>query len=107
MHELSRAEFDKTFAPPMTNVTGNEESFVDLWSYAEPALSITFPDQETAKMDVEYVYESGDKRWKHILIGTLKPDCYFVVVVDRNEKSILGHHLLDLRSLYGLDEVES
>lgn len=106
MHELSQAEFDHTFASPMTNVTGCEEELVDLWSYAEPALKKTFPGQETSEMDVEYVYESGDNRWQHILIKALKPDHYFVVVVDKGKKAIIGHHQLDLRSLYGLADLE-
>ena len=107
MNELSQTEFQKTFVAPMTNITGNEEKVIDLWTYAEPALEKTFPNQDTSNMDVEYVYESGDKRWQHILIRTSKSDRYFVVVVDRDQKSIIGHHLLDLRLLYGRDDEDT
>jgi hypothetical protein len=46
--------------------------------------------------EVAYVYRSGDDQFDHVLIPTLAPNVYLVVVVSRTAAAVYGHHLLDL-----------
>ena len=49
---------------------------------------------------VEKVYRSKDGKYDHVLLPTEKNNCFVVLVVDINSKTVLGYHLLDLNKLY-------
>ena len=102
MKQLTELEFELTFTPPMTDVTDTAVVLVDIWPYTEAVLSSEYADAETENWDVEYVYINQSKSHQHILINTGMANIYFVVVVDVENKSIYGHHLLNLNQKYGL-----
>ncbi len=97
---LSAEDFHACFAPPMRNVTENAEPVVDIWPYVDglnlDALALPYVN------DVRHVYRDAHERFDQVLIGTGRFNALLVVVVDRQLKAVLGHHVLDLNAAYGL-----
>jgi hypothetical protein len=40
--------------------------------------------------------------FQHVLVASQTPNVFLVLVVDLRQREVRGHHLLDLRKLYGL-----
>lgn len=103
MSALTESEFLATMRAPMIDVTANVGEVIDIWTYASsiarethvPALVV---DDEL----VETVYRSGDGAFDHVLLPTEDKDRFVVIVVDRNSRSVVGHHILDLNEKYGV-----
>jgi hypothetical protein len=97
---LSAEEFEACFASPMRNVTDNSEPALDIWPYVDAVglggLGIT------NLTDVRYVYRDASDRFDQVLIGTGHFNTVFVVVVDRIQSVVRGHHVLDLNQKFGL-----
>ncbi|MEO0591618.1 MAG: hypothetical protein AAFZ11_13825, partial [Pseudomonadota bacterium] len=51
--------------------------------------------------DVHYVYRQPEGHFEHALIGTSRFNSLLSIVIDRAEKTILGHYLLDLNLEFG------
>jgi hypothetical protein len=100
MGELTQAAFESTFVRPMRNVSDSANELVDLWSYADEILASEYPDSDWS-WRVKHIYESGDGRYQHLLVPVPVTNAYLAFVVDVSTRSILGHHLLDLGTLYG------
>jgi hypothetical protein len=75
---------------------------LDIWPYVNSIDGRDWGDLNVR--DVSYVYEHPDGRWEHVIIDTCAENAHLVLVVDREAKSIVGHHFLDLRQKYGLTE---
>ena len=99
---LGRAAFEATMVAPMRNVTETAEALVDLWEYADPVLKSLYPEKSADDWSVELIYESGDGAHQHLLVRTDNANVYIVFVVSVPNRSILGHHILDLGELYGV-----
>ena len=99
---LTHAEFQATFREPMRNTTANPEPVVDIWPYVRALPSEYVAAHSVNRELVEHVYRSGDGRYDHVLVPNGR-NVYLVIVVDRHGAKILGHHLLDLASEYGLE----
>ena len=97
---LSEDEFDALFEPPMQDVTQTADAVVDLWPYVDSVKQSELGDITTH--DVSFVYRHPNGRYEHVVIDTCAEDVHLVVIVDRNRRSIVGHHLLNLRKKYGL-----
>jgi hypothetical protein len=95
--ELSRVQYDATFSPPMLNVTDSAEAIVDVWSYLDPVLDKSFPDADEWDWRVKHIYESRDGRFQHLYVAVPIDETYMLVIVDKPQKQIIGHYLLDLR----------
>lgn len=97
---LSAEEFEACFASPMRDVTDNSEPVLDIWPYIDAVdlggLGIT------NLTDVHYVYRDASDRFDQVLIGTGHFNTVFVVVVDRIQSVVRGHHVLDLNQKFGL-----
>ena len=91
-----------TFAEPMKDVTENPEPVVDVWPYVAAVPPAELRSLAYRAGEVEHVYRSGDGRFDHVLIPTSARNEYLVVVVARDERSVHGHHVLDLNREYGL-----
>ena len=99
---LSEDFFNRTFQPPMHNVTDTAEEIIDIWPYID---AIPPEDLEGFTLrDVAYVYLTPDGSYLHVLIATEDKNVVLVVVIETSTPKIYGHHLLDLVKLYGLDE---
>ncbi len=96
---LSADEFEACFAAPIQNVTENAEPIVDIWPYVD---NISLDDLGLPDLnDVHHVYRDAHGRFDQILIGTGRFNTLLVIVVDRHEKAVLGHRLLDLNREFG------
>ena len=52
--------------------------------------------------DVECVFRGVDDHYDHVLIPTNTWNTYLIVVVDRANNDVLGHHVLHRNDLYDL-----
>jgi hypothetical protein len=102
LRSLSEQEFEATFSPPMREVTNSAEEVVSLWPYAEQALRTMFPEACSCDWRVRYVYESSNGNYQHVLIPSHISNVYAVIVINKQARTILGHHQLDLGALYGV-----
>lgn len=91
---LSAEEFEGYFAAPMQNVTADADPRVDIWPYVD-GLDLSVLGLPGIN-DVHYVYRDASDRFDQVLIGTGRFNTLLAVVVDRTQRSIAGHHLLDL-----------
>jgi len=97
---LTAEEFERCFAAPMQNVTADPGSKVDIWSYVD-SLDLDVVGLPSIN-DVHYVYRDANGRFDQVLIGTGRFNTLLVVVVDRHQQSIAGHHLLDLNEKFNV-----
>lgn len=83
----------------MRNVTATAEAVVDVWPYVE---TIALPlGRATGILDVTSVYRDAAGRFDQVLIGTDISDLFLAVVVNRADRNIYGHYLLDIAEQYG------
>lgn len=97
---LTEKEFDKTFSSKFVNVTEtalnfNEKEFDD---YINKNLY-----NELGSMFIKFIYETSDDKWRHVIFETDKKNIQYIVVLNLSNRSIYGHHVLDLNKKYGLD----
>ena len=98
MPQLTRTEYQNTFSPPMLDVTSSAEEIVDLWGYASEIVDTNFPDADDWDWRVMFIYESRDGRYQHLNIPVPVNNTYLSVVVDKPNRKILGHYVLDLQA---------
>jgi hypothetical protein len=97
---LTTEQFQRCFAQPMQDITGTAESVLDIWPYVD-SLDLDTLGVERVN-DVRSVYLDGRERLEHVCIGTSRFNALLVIVVDRVQRGILGHHLLNLNEEYGV-----
>src|SRR5687768_14841915 len=89
LRELTQAEYDATWhGPTMVDKTAMAREVIDIWPYAEAALTANHPHE--CNLNVNHVYESEDGRFQHILIGTNTSNVYLVVVVNVLARQVEG-----------------
>ena len=98
--ELTQEEYEATYSPPMVEVTNVAEEMVDLWAYADPVIAEKFHSCPDWDWRVMYLYESRDGAYQHILIPVPLDNTYMSVIVDKPQRRIIGHYLLDLEQIY-------
>jgi hypothetical protein len=98
--ELTKEEYEATFAPPMPEVTETAEEIVDLWSYADPVLANMFPDAGDWAWHVKHIYESRDGSYQHLNVPIPRDNAYLSVVVNKSAREVLGHYVLYLGAMY-------
>lgn len=84
----------------MKDVTHDAAEIVDLWGYADPIIENEYHNCSAWEWRVAYIYECGNGSFQHIGIPVPKDNTYLVVVVDKPNKKIIGHHILDLGAMY-------
>ncbi len=102
LRELNDEEFEKTFTPPMVEITAAAEQVVDIWPYADRVLGDAFPDTPPDNFDVQHVYRDEDGRFHHVIINIGQDGFYLVVIVAVEDAAIHGHHFLNLDAKYSL-----
>ena len=53
----------------------------------------------SVEWQVKFIYESRDGSYQHINIPVPKDDTYLDVIVDKPNRKIIGHYILDLSAL--------
>lgn len=97
---LLKEEYAATFSPPMLNVTETAEEIVPLWDYLDPVIEELYHTCEAWDWRVMFIYESRDGKFQHLNVPVPLDNTYLSVVVDKPNKTIIGHYLLDLGALY-------
>ena len=82
----------------MLDVTSSAEEIVDLWEYASEIVDANYPDASEWDWRVMFIYESRDGRFQHLNIPVPLNNTYLSVVVDKPNRKILGHYVLDLQA---------
>lgn len=98
--KLSAEEFDALFQPGMEDVTASGDALVDIWPYVDAIPATDLGD--IVPHDVHYVFRSKSGGEDHVIVATCAENVELVIVVDRRQRSIVGHHLLNLAQLYGV-----
>lgn len=97
---MEEQEYKATFRPPMRNVTENADEIVDLWAYADLIIDDEYRECTAWEWRVVHIYETVDYQYQHIGIPVPTNDTYLTIVVDKPNRRIVGHYLLDLGQLY-------
>jgi hypothetical protein len=53
--------------------------------------------------EVTYVYEHPSGTFQHVLVNSEDKNIFLAIVLNATAKQVLGHRLLDLSSMYGLN----
>ena len=103
IRELDEAQFRATFVPPMREV-GEDEEFeaLDLSEYVADCLKAHSLPATLESLEIHHVYVGGDAKYSHVMLSYGAANRYLVVVTDNAEGRIVGHHLLDLNTKYGI-----
>lgn len=97
--ELTRAEYQATFSPPMLDVTMTAEEVIDLWAYADQVIECMFHSCPAWEWRVTHIYESKDGCISTSVFQCPMDDTYLTVVVDKPGRRIIGHYSLALVTL--------
>ncbi len=84
----------------MQDVTAEAAPVVDIWPYVDDIDPV--PCGITSIGDVHRVYRDATDRFDQILIGVGRSNTFLVIIVDREQPTVIGHHVLDLSEKYGL-----
>lgn len=101
MPRLSEKEFKATVDPRPVRVGPDEAPPFDFWGYFR---SIPPEDFDGHEFDgtVTYVWTMPATGCQHVLVDSKTKNVFLVLVLDLRRRKVRGHHLLDLRKLYGL-----
>ncbi|SKA99843.1 hypothetical protein SAMN02745166_03045 [Prosthecobacter debontii] len=98
---LDEATYRALLVAPMRNVTAEAQPQVDIWPYVAAVPAADLQGHEVWKGYVECIYRPATDAYDLVHVCTRRPNVFLVIVVDRLQPSVLGHHLLDLNKLYG------
>lgn len=101
---LSKAEFEATMADPMTKVEEPTPLPAGFWEYVRVIPDDDFDGFRHPGQEIFDGWRDPTGRWDHVLLDTRDPNVFMVVLIDRSTVSIHGHHPLNLRAHYGLDD---
>src|SRR5215213_7668133 len=83
-----------TIVRPVRKLTAVERHEIEVWPYVD---TIPYEDLRGYSIDgkdVECVFRGADDHYDHVLIPTNTWNTYLVVIVDRANNDIVGHHVL-------------
>ena len=101
MPKLTEDEYKATARDPI-EVGPDEPPPFDFWPYFETIPPEDFGGHDFSAGTVPYVWKMPDSGHQHVLVKCATPNVYLVLVLDVNDSSVVGHHLLDLNRVYGL-----
>jgi hypothetical protein len=104
IRQLSKQDYLSTCGVGrMKNVTEIGGAVLDVWPYvSEARRGLELSEYAFNNRLVELVYRSEDERFDHVLIPYGVNNVYLAIIVDRSERQIFGHYLLDLNEEYGV-----
>jgi hypothetical protein len=92
----------KTIVRPLRKLHAVERHAIEVWPYVDEIPDADFRGYSIDGNDVECVFRGADDIYDHVLIPTRTWNTYLVVVVDRANNEVLGHHVLYRNDLYDL-----
>lgn len=103
MASLSEDQYKAVFCPPMRQLPPETEPPFDFGPYFDAIPAVDFADYE-CQGDVTYVWEDASARFQHVLFNSQDKNVFMAVILDLHDQAVVGHRLLDLNRLYGLNE---
>lgn len=103
MEVLSEEQFRQTQSDSMRQLSPESAPPFDFFAYFDAIPVVDFVGYDSDG-SVTYVYEDTKGRFQHVLFNTTDKNVFMVVVLDVLRRKVRGHRLLNLNSLYGLDE---
>ena len=91
-----------TIVRPVRKLNAVERHELEVWPYIDEIPTEDLRGYSIDGKDVECVFRSADDHYDHVLIPTNTWNTYLVVVVDRANNDVLGHHVLNRNDLYDL-----
>jgi hypothetical protein len=91
-----------TIVRPVKKLHAVERTALEVWPYVDEIPIDDLRGYSIDGNDVECVFRSADDRYDHALIPTSAWNTYLVVIVDRANHEVLGHHVLNRNDLYDL-----
>ena len=102
MRKLSEDDFKATLSAPMRRLGADAEPPFEFFSYFDAIPPDDFGAYEFGG-DVTYVWEDSSSRFQHVLFNSQSGNVFMVLVLELAAKKVLGHRLLDLNIVYGID----
>lgn len=91
-----------TIVRPLRKLHAVERHALEVWPYVDVIPEEDFRGFSIDGNDVECVFRGADDHYDHVLIPTRTWNTYLVVIVDRANNEIAGHHVLNRNDLYDL-----
>ena len=91
-------------AQPMRRLEPGEGPRLNLKPYVDAIPVQDLRGYDFSSRFIPHVYATPDRRFVHVLLAASVPNVFLVVVIDAAREQVNGHYLLDLPSMYGLDE---
>jgi hypothetical protein len=107
MPRLTEDEFKTTMVHGMRRLEPAETPRLNLKPYVDAIPRDDHGGYDFSSPSIPHVYATPDRRFLHVLLAASVPDVFLVIVVDAATEAVRGHHVLDLASLYGLDDSQS
>ncbi|MEU8239053.1 hypothetical protein AB0C07_12465 [Actinoplanes missouriensis] len=104
MRRLTDDEFKATYAPEVERIGLDEAPPFDFWKYFEAIPPEDFDGHNFAEGLVSYAWNMRGTAYQHVLVECETPNVFLALVLDVHDRTVVGHHLLDLNRLYGLTE---
>ena len=102
MRKLTDAEYQATTVPRPLRLGADEEPPFDFWPYLAAIPAEDLGGYDFSAGEVPYVWDMPSTPYQHVLVRCEAANVFLVLVLDRHERAVAGHHLLDLNALYGL-----
>ena len=91
-----------TIVRPLRKLHAVERHELEVWPYVDEIPAEDLRGFSIEGNDVECVFRGSDDHYDHVLIPTHTWNTYLVVIVDRANNEVLGHHVLNRNDLYDL-----
>jgi hypothetical protein len=91
-----------TIVRPVKKLRAVERHAFEVWPYVDQIPERDLRGFCIDGQDVECVFRGSDDHYDHVLIPTTTWNTYLVVIVDRANNEVIGHHVLNRNDLYDL-----
>ena len=95
MARLDQYEFELTMDDDIKLAGEKDAPCLDFWPYVD-GLDDEAVDGLTHQFIVDYFFRNSVRGLEHIMLRTDMPHSYLTVVIETNEREIVGHHVFDV-----------
>jgi hypothetical protein len=101
---LTADEYRATMGSQPRAVGQDDAPPFDFWPYFADIPVEDFGGHDFSAGEVTNAWITQVGSFEHVLIRCDTPNVFLVLVLDLRATTVMGHHLLDLNELYGLDD---
>ncbi|MFC6019700.1 hypothetical protein ACFP2T_26270 [Plantactinospora solaniradicis] len=102
MVQLTESQYRATMDPHPVRVDQDSPPPFDFWPYFDSIDDSDLDGHDFSAGVVTHAWTMPISNHQHVLISCETPNVFLVLVLDLRHDTVYGHHLLDLRVLYGL-----